>query len=268
MSTPLKIFKIDHRVFWSIFIVAQVFLLSVMIGTLSSPNWVELDPPSVAYSFKGSITKVQSGLTSVPDIFNPVVFFDLQGSSYEKIGCSACFVRDQLNQTTTPVQTWNFYHSWCALFGRLWFAAGLFICFEVAALVSVAILIVFLGLFITYRFYLKSSFCAGGCLWISHIIAILGWIGMANVTFGNDCNSLNNGTSPPTVCAKEAPRLALFTLVFLPLVMVPFFVTTCSLKRKLLLQNLKTESEVNESNISKPTEMRESKENKMIPLTE
>ena len=253
MAEQLKILKVDHRICWGIFIVLHLFVIAVMIGTFTNKNWVELNPALPAYAYKGSLIYVEEGLSQLPNLASPLNPFDLTHYTYEHIYCGACFVRDILNQTTTPVPTWNLYHAWCSMFIRLWFSAGLFIIFEVISLLCIAFSIVFLVLFMKNIFYLRASFYAGGCLWASHYVAILGWIGIAKVTFSDGCHDLYDGVNSPTVCAEDAPRLGLFLVLFLPFVMVPFFIITCYIKRRKLVQ----ERRINHSAME-PTENMES----------
>jgi hypothetical protein len=205
-----------------------------MIGSLSTTKWVELNP-SIAppYAFKGSVYKIEDGLAKVPNPFVHNLTFNFGQATYERCFCSACFVSDSLNQTATPVATYNFYKAWCQLFKRLWFAGGLYIVFEVLALVCLGIMIAVMVMFFRKIWYFKTLFYAGGCMWASHTVAILGWIGVAKITFSDDCHDFFDGTSSPTLCAKHGPELGVFILALLPVVMIPFFVVACLAKPRL-----------------------------------
>ncbi|OMJ84087.1 hypothetical protein SteCoe_14836 [Stentor coeruleus] len=260
MADIPKILKLDHRAWWIIFIVFYTFLIAVMIGTLSTPIWVELKPDNFnTFKFKGSLIGVVDGLSSIPNLVNPLKNLDLEGKTYEDVAAGACFVRDMLNETTTIEFTWDFYHSWCNMFRRLWFSAGLFIVFEVISLVCIAILIALLSLFIVNRFYFNASFCAGGCLWASHIVAIIGWIVIAKGNFKGECEDLIDGEKPPEICAQNGPRLGLFVLLVLPFIMIPFFVVTCLLRKRLLNDSQEKENQT-ENKKSEPNNVAEEKE--------
>ena len=251
MAGELKILKLDHRICWVIFIALYLFVIAVMIGTLTNKYWVELNPVVPAFVYKGSLIYVEEGLSQIPNLASPLNPFDLTHFTYEHVFCGACFVRDILNETLTPVSTWNLYHAWCSLFKRLWFGAGLFIVFEVIALLCLAFSIVFFVFFIKNMFYLRASLFAGGCLWASHYVAILGWIGVARVTFGDDCHDMYDGITSPILCAKDAPRLGLFLVIFLPFVMIPFFIIISYIKRHKLVHERRIghdESSRNEGN--------------------
>lgn len=265
MADIPKILKLDHRAWWISFIVFYTFLIAVMIGTLSTPVWLELKPDNFdTFKFKGSLIGIVDGLESIPNLLNPYKNLDLEGKTYEDVAAGACFVKDMLNETTTLAFTWDFYHSWCNMFRRLWFGAGLFIVFEVISLVCMAILIALLSLFIVKRFYFYASFCAGSCLWVSHIIAIIGWIVIAKGNFKDQCDDLIDGEKPPEICAQNGPRLGLFVLLVLPFIMVPFFIVTCLLRKRLLSERQEMESQEKESQIenkkSEPNNITEMKE--------
>ena len=264
MADQLKILKVDHRVCWVIFILLHLFVIAVMIGTFTTKSWVELDPVLPSFSYKGSLIYVEEGLADIPNLASPLHPFDLTHYTYEHVYCGACFVRDLLNQTTTPVATWNLYHAWCNMFVRLWFGAGLFIIFEVIALLCLAFSIVLLILFMMNTFYLRASLYAGGCLWASHYVAIFGWIGIAKVTFDDNCNDLYSGTSSPTLCAKDAPRLGVFLAVLLPVVMIPYLLIVCHIKRKKLVtesrlrqHQLEEVGNTNRADMNQPTDPRD-----------
>ena len=42
--SDLKILKVNPKIWWGLFIVVQFFILVVMIGTLTTPMWIELNP--------------------------------------------------------------------------------------------------------------------------------------------------------------------------------------------------------------------------------
>ena len=76
------------------------------------------------------------------------------------------------------------------------------------------------------------------CLWLSHIIAIIGWIGLLDVTFSDDCEKLNDEDQAPTVCATTGPRLGIFVLILIPFIMIPYFIVFAFFRRELLANNV------------------------------
>lgn len=267
MAENPKILKLDHRVWWIIFIVLYVFLIAVMVGTLSTQAWVELKPENLdPFKFKGSLIRVIDGLGEIPNIANPLSPLDLEGETYQKIYGGACFVKDVLDEETTLAFTWDLYHSWCKLFRKLWMGAGLFIVFEITAIVCIAIIIALLILFIYKKFYFIASFLAAGCMWASHIIAIIAWITISQGQFEDNCSDLTDGEKAPKICARDGPKLALFVLLFLPFVMIPFFIVTCLLRSKIIHEvRLETKVDTNrDEDINNPTQVKDSKSNKKI----
>ena len=234
--SQVKILGLDHRVWWAIFLVMEMFLIAVMIGTLCDPHWVELAPtsrPSLAY--QGSLIKIQSGLSHIQNFANPTHYYNVEGYNYERASCGLCFVTQQVISSTTPLAYREFYGSLCSMFTRLWVSAGLFIAFEVLALLALAGIAVIIWKFWTQKAYhFRLAYIASGTVCVSHYVAILAWIGIANVTFGDDCNDLSQGIEPPVVCAESGPKLALFALIFIPFFVGPFCFVTIYLQKQLV----------------------------------
>jgi hypothetical protein len=204
-----------------------------MLATMITRQWVKLDPKSDSrYKFEGGLIRITEGLDGIADPFNPVnSSIDVSDSSFIRISCASGFLIDIWNKDTTNEQQWNFYSSWEKMFDDLWFAGGFFLAFELQALVCIVIVIVTLILIFKERFYLGLNFCASVCLWLSHVIAIMGWIGLLDVTFSDDCEELNDEDEAPTLCATTGPRLGIFVLVLLPFIMIPYFVVFCFFRR-------------------------------------
>ncbi|OMJ88594.1 hypothetical protein SteCoe_9459 [Stentor coeruleus] len=257
-----KILKLDHRVWWVIFIVLYVFLIAVMVGTLSTRVWVELKPENLdVFKFKGSLIRVTDGLGEIPNIANPLSPLDVEGQTYQKIYGGACFVKDVLDKETTQVFTWNLYHSWCKMFKNLWMGAGVFIVFEITAIICIVIIIALLVLFIFKKFYFITSFLATGCMWASHIIGIIAWITISQGQFNDDCSNLTDGEKAPKICAKDGPKLGLFVLLFIPFIVIPFFCVTCLLRGRIIQEvRLETKVDTNkDEDVNNVTQMKDHK---------
>ena len=236
MEAHPKILKVDHRIWWSIFLLVEVFLVAVMIGTVANQKWVELDPHPDPFNlaFKGSLIKLTDGLSAVYNIDNPTNPFDVSLYNYLRISCGVCFLRDQTTETPANSVVWVIYHGWCLLFQKIWFAAGLVIVFEVLALLSILVIGVVIILFWTQKhYYFRAAYLANGCLCASHYIAIIGWIAVSNVTFDDNCHDVVQGTdSNPIICAKDGPKLGLFMVIFLPFFVFPFYIIACLFQKK------------------------------------
>lgn len=246
----IKILKVNSKICWIIFIVAQLILVAFMIATLAVPNWVKLDPDSDSrYKFEGALLMVSDGLTGIGNPLNASASVDISENSYIRISCASKFIVDFSKKELVSEEYWNLYKSWYKLFDDLWFAGGLFLVFEVMALVCVAIVIVTIGLMFWGKYYFNLNFCASVCLWISHIVAIIGWLGYLDITFSDDCNDLYDGTDPPTVCATTGPALGIFVLIFLPFIMIPYFLVFISFVKQVN-QTAVIEGEVEPNNIT------------------
>lgn len=263
---------------WVIFIVLFLFTIGFMIATLSTDKWIELKPDSdddftylypippyvyyvygVDYEFKGSIYKIVDGLSDVRTFLNPSALtsnsLDLEGAPYSRVGCGSCFIIDVSSSDVIGQENWDFYYSWCNMMKRLWFGAGFYITLEIISLVCVVIAIIVSILFVLEKPHFRLAFLSAGGIIICHYLAILVWIGLANATFDDDnCDNLfysDDNHTPPKVCAKAGPRLSLFILIFLPFVIVPFYIFVFYHKRKLaqskvteIKQNVDSEREI------------------------
>lgn len=259
---------------WVIFIVLFLFTIGFEIATMSTDKWIELDPDSDEgyqyfipntpilitvnaedYKFKGSIYKIIDGLDEVRTILNPLAplsnALDLEGTPYSRVGCGSCFIIDVSSEDAVGTDNWEFYYSWCNMMKRLWFAAGFYITLEIFSLVSLVAAIVVSILFTLGKPHFRLAFLSAGGIIICHYLAILVWIGLANATFDDDnCDKLyddDDDHTPPKVCAKAGPRLALFILIFLPFVIAPFIVFVCYQKKKLVQSKVTEIKQNNES---------------------
>eukprot|EP00358_Blepharisma_japonicum_P000766 CAMPEP_0202949214 /NCGR_PEP_ID=MMETSP1395-20130829/15220_1 /ASSEMBLY_ACC=CAM_ASM_000871 /TAXON_ID=5961 /ORGANISM="Blepharisma japonicum, Strain Stock R1072" /LENGTH=150 /DNA_ID=CAMNT_0049652047 /DNA_START=420 /DNA_END=872 /DNA_ORIENTATION=+ len=57
---------------------------------------------------------------------------------------------------------------------------------------------------------------------VCHYIATIAWLANANAEFKSDCDWDGNQTDVPTVCAKDGPSIAIFLMVFLPILVIVF----------------------------------------------
>ena len=242
----IKVFNLNNRACWIIFIVALVILSSFMIATLATLQWVKLNPKSdTRYKFEGGLLILTDGLDAIDNPFDPFnSTIDIADNSFITIGCSSEFLLSLWDKNTTDEAVWNFYKSWQKLFEDLWLAGGFFLVFEVQSLVCIVIVIVTLVLIFKERYYFNLNLCAAICLWISHVIAIIGWIGLLDTTFSEDCEELNDEDMPPTICATTGPRLGIIVLILLPFIMIPYFVVFAYFRKKVLM------TQANELNVS------------------
>src|SRR5574343_207798 len=99
----IKIFNVNNRVFWVIFIVALLSLSGFMIATLATQQWVKLDPKSDSrYKFEGALLILTDGLDAVANPFNPVnSTIDISERSFITIGCSSEFLLMLWDKETT-----------------------------------------------------------------------------------------------------------------------------------------------------------------------
>lgn len=221
----LKICGIRSTVVWAVFIGLIVTIFAFMIASLTVEEWVKLQPDSdgeKVYKFKGDLLKLVDGLDEAPSPLVPGQTVDISDMIYAKVSCASEFIVD-LRPSGPLYPSVKFFKSWKDLFAGLWLAGGVYLIFEINAIVCSFIVIGTLLLFYKNVFYFNLNFCAAICVWISHIVAIIGWIGIVRPSFDDDCDEASDGVNPPTVCALDGPRLGLFILIYSSVVMLAYY---------------------------------------------
>jgi hypothetical protein len=159
---------------------------------------------------------------------------DVSESIYAKLSCASDLVLEIYGSKTEENKFfWELFNSWGPMFEDLWFSGGIFIVFELSAVLSIIVIIITLTLLIFQKNYLHLNFCAAGCMWASHLIAIIGWLGINDVTFDDDCEDLTDGNSSPTLCVMTGPKLGIFVLIYSSVIMVPYFLVFIIFATKL-----------------------------------
>ena len=241
----LKICGIRSAFVWGVFIGLLVTIFAFMIASLTVEEWVELQPDTdgeKVYKFKGDLLKLVDGLDKAPNPMVPLetgLTVDLSDLIYAKVSCASDFILNlRPDGPLTPSN--RFFKSWRDLFYSLWLAGGVYLIFEINAIVCSFIVIGTLLLFYKNIFYFNLNFCASVCVWISHIIAIISWIAIVKPSFDDDCEDLTDGVNPPTVCALDGPRLGLFVLIYSSVVMIPYYIVFSIFVHKFDSKHLST----------------------------
>ena len=231
----IKVFGVPSTLCWIIFIVAQVSIMAFMVATLAVEQWVKLDPDDLEnYAFEGGILSITDGLGEIMNPFVPGATVDVSDTIYAKLSCSSEFVLEIFGSRAAAGDfNWYLFKSWHTLFKDLWFSGGLFLVFELSALLSIIVIIATLTLLIFNKYYLHLNFCAAGCMWASHLVAIIGWLGLNSITFEDDCDELTDGTDPPTLCVMTGPKLGIFVLIYTTFIMIPYFIVIFVYSTKL-----------------------------------
>ena len=76
------------------------------------------------------------------------------------------------------------------------------------------------------------TYCCSGCAWVAHYLGTLFWLGITSANYNADCSVTPYNGKGPTVCTGDGPALALFTLIFLPVIVILFCIVGCHAQRK------------------------------------
>jgi hypothetical protein len=241
MAENLKVLRVNIVIWWVFFIILFLLTIALMIGTLATTKWVELNlttataGPYSIFAFKGSIMHVEDGMSYLKSPIIQGYVNNFLGSNYETVACSRCSAQQVLNYNNVTGSTTDFITAWCTMFKSLWLGAGFFIAFEILAMICASILIFLLILYIYRIYYLNLTLCLGTTLFFAHYIGTSVWLGLNNYTFDGDCSALNSGTKPPVLCLKDGPKLGVFVLVLTPCIIIPFFFIICYIKKHHLV---------------------------------
>jgi hypothetical protein len=237
----VKIFGLRSRVVWLVFIFLIASIFAFMIASLSVQEWVEMNPEPDMYEFKGNLVRMTNDL-KIPSPFkfrNPnAKRVNTTKIPYAGMSCGCDFVVHAVPFGGLYPSD-DLYRSWRDLFRSLSVAGNLYIVCEVCALACCVIVIVTLALFYKDIYYFNFNFSSSVCLWISHVIGILGWIGIVDPSFDGDCDKLTDGEEAPTVCALTGPILGVFILIYSSLVLILYYIAFCVFVRNFDKRNHK-----------------------------
>jgi hypothetical protein len=255
MVIQLKILKFPIVVWWIFFIVMLQLMIGSMVWTIVAKKWVELDltqasaGSSSIFAFEGSLLSIENTTEYLISFPGHPEFSSLltnyKGSPYNYVYCSWCSRQQVLDYNNITGAQADFVAAWCRMYKSLWIGGAFFIAFEFLAMLAACGSIYLLVLYIFKKYYLNFTLCLGTSICVSHYAGIFVWLGTVNFTYGNNCSSLNNGKSPPTVCLKDGPRLGLFVLLLIPIIIVPLFLIILYLKKHHLVSETPFLAEAN-----------------------
>ncbi|CAG9334925.1 unnamed protein product [Blepharisma stoltei] len=193
MDYKIKVCKIDHRLIFWIFLCLNAIALGCMIATLFVPNWSSFSSSSsdISRDFKGKLLETTETLKES----NHARFIDLYYL------CT---------------------HKTCKFWKNLYIGGSSYIIFECLSIGCTTIWSIILFLFLIKKDYLVSSlfFCA--MAWIGHLIAIVTWLSVTEVTYNGDCHNSDNANID--ICTEDGPKLSLAILVFITIVNASFLI--------------------------------------------
>ena len=199
-----------------------------MIGTLGTTKWIKTNSSFTSYDnfdsdskyyfdgsqFEGSLIKCQNGCNNM---------YNAESSDW----CDAYHDRNtklfpcELNSTCATTDTM------CSTFNGLNRGAGVFVFFEVGSMIGIVVWLS--AMFCSFKAYgcYCFNYCCSVCSCVFHFIAILGWLGVTKTEYNNSCNDNPTDGSQLKLCATDGPGLALFMMIFNPLVVIGFIVLAC-----------------------------------------
>ena len=240
LNKDALVWKFPIKIWWYIYFGLQLFLIAFMIGSLATPRWVHTsskfviskglcnnDPRTYnqgfdGSSFQGSLAQCTQGYCS----------------DYRTETSDWCNIYNDINTgKTVSYCSLDQVNSMCKLFTGLSAASGVFVLFEVIALI--AIIVWGSAMLCSYRSMTCYCcvHCCSICTFIAHYIAILGWIGISGSTFSSSCDTFPSNGSMPPICTNDGPGLGLFILIVIPFIVVSFVTVACYAKRNGFVLN-------------------------------
>jgi hypothetical protein len=232
MATYPKFLKLSFRLWWIIFFIFQAFLLVLMCSTLGTKKWVYTDNSFYAVD----VNQTRSNSTSR--------YFDGQSFKASLFECQSgckksfndekdywCDLYDEYDKKGASKKVKNSYSSTCRLFTFLSFGSGVYMIAEILAILG---LVVWALVMICYRFKINCfamSYCCSGCVWTGHYVAFLVFVDSSNLTFIRECTENPSEGDRPVLCADDGINLALFLMIFIPLVCLGYCFVACKLQK-------------------------------------
>jgi hypothetical protein len=225
MYSDIKVWKYTVKIWWYVFFFLQLALIVLMIGTFGAYYWVtgnfNVNSSAAFYgssgssyfngnSFDGSISMCRDGCSN----------------SYQQSMTDWCEIIGYKQDNTSK--------SLCELFRGLSGGGGLFVVFEIASMIGIISWGCAMLCFIKKRNCkcFCMTYCCSVCACVSHYIAVLGWIGVTQANFGGSCSSFPRDGSQPIVCASQGPKLGVFVLSFISIIVVFYLIIGCKVHAK------------------------------------
>ena len=215
MLQRIKVGKIKLKYWWSLFILFQLLLISLMLSSLFISSWVysnssnyykiENSQNETIYSvdlssFKGSISKCTRGC------------FD--SSQYSSLKLSWCNL-DQYNQTSSNSDI-------CDMFTNLSEAGKISMIFEAVSIVQVFLWAFTMMLFVRKVKYFGMSYCTSVCGLIAHLISLSAWFSLTHAS-ATSCA----GSGPVGLCMSSGPALQIAALLIYPAGLAAYYAVAC-----------------------------------------
>jgi hypothetical protein len=231
-----KIIGVPFKLWWSFFLVLQVCLVFLIIGSMVSKNWVYskndrvLRNPSsrdsenniyYGYKFAGGLSKCTRGCT--------VDYQDLADD-----WCS--YYRDvkEKFQNTEVEEIKDPYLSVCAMFYSLWIGKLVYVAFECGGIACAFFWAVGMCCYCLKKKMLNFSFFCAGAFWTCHYIGFIVYIELTRSSITNNCQNFESGGKRPKLCIDEGPMISLAVLITLPIIVISYCIIGCLFKKRLI----------------------------------
>lgn len=233
MSDYSKFLKIPFRVWWIIFLVSQIFLIALMIGSLATPRWVYSDNDGAVVNLAWSD---EDNFIYEGDEFEGGLYACTEScdKDWGKLAEEWCDYWNDLDDIDEP----NYFEeaqrknvqSICYLYFALYIGMSVYSSFEIISIICISVWACSMFLYCKkIKFCLVLSFCCSGCVWSLHYLGFIFYMIFTKSNFYGDCDEFDTETNP-TLCATDGPGLALFIAIILPLIVVAYCIVGCNLK--------------------------------------
>lgn len=237
MAEYHKFLKIRFKIWWIIFICAQISILILMSHSFAAETWVKSDNSALVYNFKWN--DIYNNIYDGDKFAGRLIFCkETCDKSYKKLSSKWCDLFNDLDNNEYYYEGLYYtkdaveiYQSVCLMYISLFFGSIIVLAFEIASIVSIVMWIIGMLLYIKKKHWIWVSFVFSGCAWAFHYIAFIGYILVTKTNFDGDCTEFPNGGTKPKLCAGQGPIIMLVLAILIPIVCILFFIVACYLHK-------------------------------------
>jgi hypothetical protein len=238
METPKK-----FKYLFFVFLALHGALAALMVGSLSTDGWV--------YS-QNHLILFDSGESDKNEYFKGSEF---QGSlSFCHEGCYGSYAGletrwcDKYKEAKTMNDDQE-YESVCSMFKHLNFAMLAYALLDVLALIVLLVWFVGIACCLGHSCYFKMNFLSAACTAFIHVVALVAYVGLSNLSFEGGCDENPKNGDLPVLCANHGPRIALVVAIILPFISVAYCIVSCKYQKVML------ELKLNENRMRQPIQL-------------
>lgn len=263
MLSDLKVFNFYMKRWILVFSFIQFVLLAFMIGSLTTPKWVETDfDVMIGYSknfyddwstFRSS--KFEGGIATCYKGYK--LGGDEDKVAYGELERDICDIEDDIDDdfidsNEYEIDSTDNVKSICKMFQGLSAGAVIKVVFDIACMI--ALLFWFVGMMCMLgrvNCFCMTYVCSVCTFCLFYIGSIL-WFVVTGATFGSCSEKPHNGDHPK-ICATHGPGLMIFVMIIILPIIILYIVIACKAQKKRLKKS--ESSSQNNQNIPPSAQM-------------